>query len=135
MTEEGAKTKEGEDSTKTEDEEQDILTGEDVDSSEEKTSTTSEKPCDPATMTCDEMRDEIIDLTGKRTQYEDTIRKLEDIKEVLPSEGIDTAYEEAKAKRQEVDDEIYGTFEKFMVCSKPEPQKAESEKTEKEDLE
>ena len=93
-----------------------------------------DEPCDPLTMSCDEMRDEIISLTGKRTQYEDTIRKLSDVKEVLPSEGIDNAYEEALKKRQEVDDEIYGTFEKFMVCSKnaPERTRIEDEDTENE---
>jgi len=89
-----------------------------------------EKPCDPATMTCDEMRDKIIGLTEKRTSYKNSIEKLDDVRKILPSEEIEKAHADAVAKKKEIDDEIYGTFEKFTVCTARPPESEKKEESE-----
>jgi len=93
----------------------------------EEPETPPEEPCDPATMSCDEMRDKIIGLTEKRTKYDSSIKKLDDVRDLLPSEELEKAHADAVAKKKEIDDEIYGTFEKFTICTtRPsEPEKEE----------
>lgn len=82
---------------------------------------TVEEPCDPATMSCDEMRNKIMDLSDERTNYQKTIEKLDEVKKIFPSEDIDKVYDVAVDKKKQVDDEIYNTFEKFTICTKPLP--------------
>ncbi len=82
----------------------------------------SEEPCDPATMDCGQMRDVILDLTSERTKYVESIKKLDDVKQVMPSDELTKAHDDAVAKKEAIDDKIYGTFEQFMVCANaPEP--------------
>lgn len=84
--------------------------------------TPADEPCDPTTMTCDEMRDRFLELSDKRSPYIESIRKLDEIKKVIPSDEINKAYDDAVAEKQKIDDEIYGIFEKFTVCTtKPKP--------------
>lgn len=76
-----------------------------------------EEPCDPTTMSCDEMRDKVIELADKRSPYIESIKKLEEVRQVVPSDEINKAYDNALSKKKEIDDEIYGIFEKFTVCT------------------
>jgi hypothetical protein len=77
------------------------------------------EPCDPATMSCDEMRDQIIDLSLERAKYDNSIKKIEEIKTVIPSEQLEKIQLEAINKKKDIDDKIYNIFEKFTVCSRP----------------
>ena len=86
----------------------------------------TEEPCDPATMTCNEMRDQIIDLADKRSQLDTYTKSIDDTRKIIPSEHLDKAYDESVVEKQKVDDEIYGLFERFTVCTiKPEETKKE----------
>lgn len=89
-------------------------------------------PCDPATMTCDEMRDKIVnELVPEKIKYESSIEKLDEVKTHFPSEDIDRAYNEVLGRKKQVDDDIYNIFEKFTICAtKPEPTPEELEKVE-----
>jgi len=109
-------------------EEQEATTEEETPPTEEEQ--TPEEPCDPAIMSCDQMRDKILDLSEQRVKYDDTIKKLDDVKAILPSEEINKAYDNALAKKQDIDDEIYNIFEKFTVCTtKPPEEPKETEET------
>ena len=77
------------------------------------------EPCDPATMNCDQMRDKILELSTQRAKYDDTIKKLDEIKTVVPSEDLNNIYNNAVEKKKNIDDEIYDTFEQFSVCARP----------------
>jgi len=78
-----------------------------------------EEPCDPTIMSCDQMRDRIMGLSKERYRYNKTIEKLEEVKEIFPSEEIETIHKNAMDKRNKVDDEIFKTFEKFTICTRP----------------
>ena len=93
---------------------------------------TPEEPCDPMTMDCNELGDHIMDLVDKRIEYSEAIKKLETIKEVLPSETIDKLYDETVEKGDKVDDEIYLVVERAIACRtlKPEEKKKEPLKEE-----
>lgn len=92
---------------------------------------TPEEPCDPLIMNCDEMRDKIIDLTGKRSQLDIYAKNIDDTRKIIPSEHLDKAHDVAIKEKGKLDDEIYNIFEKFTVCTtKPQPElekKAEEE--------
>jgi len=105
----------------TEEENDEIIpTGEEA--AEETPETPIEPPCDPVTMNCDEMRDTIISLTEQRVKYDDAVKKLDDVKNILQSEEINEAYNDAITKKKDIDHQIYGIFEKFTVCTnKPKP--------------
>lgn len=93
----------------------------------EKPPTPEEKPCDLMTMNCDELGDHIMDLVDKRIEYSDAIKKLDDIKDIIPSETIDKLYDETVEKKDKVDDEIYLVAERAIACRtlKPEEKKEE----------
>ncbi|MCX6819656.1 MAG: hypothetical protein NT129_06700 [Candidatus Aenigmarchaeota archaeon] len=80
-----------------------------------------EPECDPLTMSCDEMRDQIIDLSLERAKYDNSIKKIDEIKTVIPSEELEKIQLEAVNKKKDIDDKIYNIFEKFTVCSRPVP--------------
>lgn len=80
-----------------------------------------EEKCDPLTMSCDEMRDQIIDLSLERAKYDNSIKKIDEIKTVIPSEELEKIQLEAVNKKKDIDDKIYNIFEKFTVCSRPVP--------------
>jgi len=87
----------------------------------------STKGCeDPLTMNCDEMRDKIIDLSLERAKYDNSIKKIEEIKIIIPSEELEKIQLEAVNKKKDIDDKIYNIFEKFTVCSRPVPPEKET---------
>jgi len=80
-----------------------------------------EEPCDPATMSCNQMRDHIIDLSSRRATLNVGIKSLDDTRKIIPSNSLDKAFDESVAEKDKIDDEIYGLFERFTVCTtKPE---------------
>lgn len=81
-----------------------------------------EEECDPLTMDCNQMRDHIIDLTNKRSQYDSFLKSVDETRNIFPNEHLDKVYTDAEKEKKNVDDEIYNTFEKFTVCTRlPEP--------------
>lgn len=86
-----------------------------------------EKPCDPAIMTCNEMRDQIIELSDRRVTLEIGIKSLDGTKKIIPSEALDKAYNESLEEKEKIDNQIYGLFERFTVCTTPQ---GKEEKTE-----
>ena len=85
----------------------------------------AEKPCDPTKMNCDELGNHIMGLVDKRSEYTQTINKLDDVKKVMPSENIDKIYEDAIKEKQAIDDEIYLVAEKAIACRTLTPEKEE----------
>lgn len=85
------------------------------------------KPCDPATMTCEEMRDKILVLSTERAKYDNTIEKLKEIKTTITSPKLDEIFEDTLKKKQDIDSEIYSTFEKFTICTIPKPEEKKIE--------
>jgi len=82
-----------------------------------------EEYCDPLTMTCDEMRDEVIDLSNKRAALNTAIAKLDEIKEIIPGKEVEDAHGKATTERQKIDKRINTVFERFTVCTtKPQPE-------------
>lgn len=79
------------------------------------------EPCDPTTMSCDEMRDQIIDLSLERAKYDNSIKKIDEIKIIIPSKELEKIQLDAINKKKDIDDKIYNIFEKFTVCSRPIP--------------
>lgn len=100
---------------------------EDVSSEEENVEV--EVPCDPATMNCDEMRDKIITLSSERARFENTIKHLDEVKQTMSSPDLDKIYDDAVKHKKEIDDEIYGTFERFTVCTTKTPTPPKDEET------
>ena len=89
----------------------------------------SEEPCDPVTMDCDQMRDHIMELADERIQHKNAINNLKSAKETIEDENLDKIITAEEEKLKKVDDEIYGTFEKFSVCT-TKPVKKEEENSE-----
>ena len=79
-----------------------------------------EQPCDPTTMTCDEIQNKVIkELIPQSVKYASSIEKLDEVKRSIPTPEVDKAYNEAVDKKKQIDEEIYGLFEKYTVCKKP----------------
>lgn len=89
-------------------------------------------PCDPTTMTCDEIKDKItIELIPDSYKYKTAVEKIEEIKKIDPSPEIDKALSVATEKMEKTNKEITDMFEKYKyaICEKPE-KKPEEEKVE-----
>ena len=62
------------------------------------TDTPPEEPCDPLTMSCDEMKDKIISLSKEVAGYDENIKKINEVKEFIPSEGLEDVTKKATKK-------------------------------------
>jgi cobalamin biosynthesis protein CobT len=90
-----------------------------------------EEECDPLTMDCNQMRDHIIGLTNKRTQYDSFLKSVDETRKIFPNEHLDKAYTDAEKEKKNMDDKIYDAFEKFTVCTKLPLPKSEEKSVEK----
>lgn len=81
-----------------------------------------EQPCDPATMTCDELRDKLTEeLLPEVYKHKSAVEKIEEIKKTYPSPEIDKALSAATEKMDKTNKEIADVFEKYKyaICEKP----------------
>ena len=75
-----------------------------------------EEPCDPTRMNCDELGHHIIGLVDKRSEYTNTINKLDEVKKIIPSDTIDKIYDDTIKEKKAIDDEIYLVAERAIAC-------------------
>jgi len=104
-----------------------VASKEEAVTAEEPKSTPEEQKCDPMTMNCEELGDHILGLVDKRIEYSEAIKKLDDIKEVLPSETIDKLYDETVEKKDKVGEEINFIVERAIVCRTLKPEETKEE--------
>lgn len=82
---------------------------------------------DPLTMDCGELGAYFRDLVKQDIKMETAIKKLEEIKTEMPSEGIDKIYGDAIKRREELDSEIDGVFDRAVGCRTSPPQEEPKE--------
>jgi len=86
-----------------------------------------EEPCEPGDITCNEMRDKIMDLTSDRSKYEKALDKINDLKETIQTPELDKIYADTLKAKEHIDTEIYDTFKQFTICTVPKETETEVE--------
>jgi len=91
-----------------------------------------EKPCDPMKMNCDELGNHIITLVDKRGEYTSVLKKLDEVKKIIPSKDLDKLYSDTTKEKQAIDDSIYLVAERAIACRTFKPEDKDTKQVEQE---
>jgi len=87
------------------------------------------EPCDPITMTCDEIQEEVTKkLIPESVRLERAVTEIDHIRQNNPSEELDRAYDSFAKKKKDTDDKIFNLFQNYTICkTKPDEEPPEQE--------
>ena len=89
-----------------------------------------QEQCDPATMDCDQLTGHFQDLITKDHEIKERIKKIEELRDEMPSDEIDKIYSKAVAEQEKIDNEVDNVVERAIGCRTPPSNEMEDETTE-----